>query len=327
MLNNPFISKTYQNIWFKHYGKNKELLYFDGLNNLAFYKKSWLALYANVGENMTNGVTYKISNSLDSIKNKVLLIYDVPSYYDITFIENNIRLKRISQYSGYLINLNKFDSVDSFLEKSFNKKSRSKFRGYFNKLNKNHQVEYEVMGKDLTHDTYLEVMEAFKNLLDERFDYLGLENDILNKWPFYLDVTYSMITEGKAMFSLLKIDGKIGAMSLSFISQDAVIGAIKAFDIKYKQYSLGVLELIKLIEYSILNKFKVFDLSKGDQTYKIRFANSSYLFEHHILYDSQSFSSVLLANFLGIYFKLKQYLRIKKINTWYWKLKYSLRIN
>lgn len=327
MVNNPFISKTYQKIWIDHFKKDNLVKQLDFLEGLNFYKVSGIPLYVNCGKNMTNGITYHFSESNSFFSKNVFLIFDVPNYHSVQLSNNRFRLKKIPQYSGHLLNLENFNSFDSFFSKHFNSKSRSKFRGYFNKLEKYHVVNYEVLGDSITHEFYLEVMQEFKDLLEIRFDDLGVENDILTKWSFYLELVYAMIKDKKAILNLIRVDGKIGAISLAFLSNNSVIGAIKAFDIKYRKYSLGVLELVKLIEWTIDNDFDVFDFSKGDQDYKKRFASDRYLFECHVVYDTRSIKSLAIANILVAFYKFKQYLREKNLNTWYWKLKHKLKLN
>ncbi len=327
MIDNPFLSDTYQNIWIDHFAKDSKIKQVDVVDGLNFCKASWLPLFVNCGKNMTNGITYHFSDNESLVKNSTLLIFDVPSYHSVVLESDKYRLKKIPQYAGHLLNIKEYDSMNSFLGNRFNAKSRSKFRGYFNKLEKNHEVDYEVLDEKIEYQDYLEVMKAFKKLLETRFDDLGLENDILLKWPFYLELVYPMLKEKKAILNLIRVDGEIGAISLAFLSKDSVIGAIKAFDISYKNYSLGVLELMKLIEWSIDNGFDTFDFSKGDQDYKKRFTSGSYVFDCHVIYDSKNLVSYVTANMVIMSYTFKQYLREKGFNTWYWKLKHKLKLN
>ncbi|PNQ73022.1 hypothetical protein C1T31_08485 [Hanstruepera neustonica] len=325
MIDNPFTSSTYQKIWINHFMINKSIRSVGLIDSLNFYKTSWMPLYVNCGRNMTNGITYRFFNNGSLIKNSAVLIFDVPSFHLVELQNQSYRLKKIAQYSGHLLNLKNYDSINAFLKNHFNAKSRGKFRGYFNKLEKDHEVEYEVLGADVLYDTYMEIMQEFKVLLETRFDDLGVENDILTKWAFYMDLVYPMLQEKKAILNVIRVDGKVGAISLAFLSKDSVIGAIKAFDITFGKYSLGVLELIKLLEWSIDNGYDIFDFSKGDQDYKKRFATDSYIFDCHIIYDSKNFKSLMIANGVSTFYKFKQYLRKKNFNKRYWKLKHRLR--
>ena len=325
MVNNPFTSNTYQNIWQKHFASDNNVIKFDCIEDLYFYKKKWLPLFVNFGRNMTNGITYKVLPDTISIKDSVLLIYDVPSHYKINLQDNCSKLIKVPQYFGYLNKLDNYENIDAFLNTHFDSKQRSKFRNYFNKLDNNHSVVYEVLNKNITNDEYISVMQEFKELLQTRFDDLGIENDILQKWDFYLELIFPLIKENKALLNIIKIDGRIGAISLAFLSENSIIGAIKAFDIKFKKYGLGKLELIKLIEYGINSKYSVLDLSKGDQDYKKRFIDACYVFDCHIIYDSNSLFSIIIANTLKYFFKFKQFLRDQNINNWYWRMRHKFR--
>ena len=154
---------------------------------------------------------------------------------------------------------------------------------------------------------------------------MKLENDILLKWAFYKDLIYKMLKEEKAILNLIIIDNNISAMSLAFLSKKSVIGAIKAFDISYKNYSLGVIELLKLVEWSITNGYEIFDFSKGNQDYKKRFASNTYTYENHIVYNTKRINSVFLAHFYKLIFTMKQFMRELNINSLYWKFLHKTR--
>ena len=323
-MNNLFVSKTYQDIWVKHFIDNEMVTDFDCIKGLRFFKSKGKPFFVNIGENMTNGITYQLEDGVGIVANSVLMIHDVPSYHKVKIYDNRFKLKKVTQYRGYLLDIEQFNEINDFLKKQFNKRSRAKFRNYFNRLEKNHQVLYKVYDDKITHQNYEVIMKQFKDLLKNRFDDLGMENDILLKWEFYYELIYEMVKEKQAVLNTISIDGKLGAISLVFISGSSIIGAVKAFDITYKQYSLGVLELLKSLEWCIDSKYKFFDFSKGNQAYKKRFADNCYTFDVHLLYDSKSIKAQFVASALSSYFTFKQFLRNNNINSLYWKLRHNL---
>ena len=76
------------------------------------------------------------------------------------------------------------------------------------------------------------------------------------------------------------------------------------------------------MEWCFENNYRVSDFSKGDFEYKHKWSNLTYDFNYHILYDSKSIRSRLVANLVSRYFKLKLYLRTKNVNELYRKLKF-----
>lgn len=325
MIDNPFLSETYQNIWMRYFQSGKVLVPSNFIDGPNFYKVPGLSLFINAGKNLTNGITYQFVDTPSLNRNRTYIIFDVPDFLVLNKVPTDFRLLRVKQYPGHLLYLRDYKSYQDFLSKRFNAKTRNKFRGYFNKLEKNHAIDYQVLGKQISEKEYSYAIESFKNLLERRFDDLKVENDILLKWSFYKDLIYKMLKEEKAILNLIIIDNNISAMSLAFLSKKSVIGAIKAFDISYKNYSLGVIELLKLIEWSITNGYEIFDFSKGNQDYKKRFASNTYTYENHIVYNTKRINSVFLAHFYKLIFTMKQFMRELNINSLYWKFLHKTR--
>lgn len=327
MKNNPFTSSIYQTIWVKHFAIDKKIKQFNFIKGVQFLKFKFLPLFINLGKNNTNAINYRIDFSANDYKGKVFLIYDVPNYLEIDNDTNftSIKVKQIKQYRGYFLNLEPYANFDEYLKKRFSNNRRSKYRGYLNKLNKVFDVDFKLYANHIEKNEYLSVMKQFKVLLTKRFNKLGLDNDILHKWSFYEDLVYPMILENKALLNVIYLDQKVAAASLAFLSGNSAIGAIKTFDIDYKSYNLGNIEMMKIIEYCIDTKIPIFDFSKGDQDYKTKYISDYYHFDCHVLYDSKSIIAKIIAVTITCYFTFKQYLRDKKFNLLFIKIKYQLK--
>jgi len=327
MKNNPFTSSIYQTIWVKHFAADKVIKQFNFIKGLQFLKFKFLPLFINLGKNNTNAISYNTDVSAKDYKGKVFLIYDVPNYLEIDNDTNftSIKVKRIRQYKGYLLSLESYEGFDEYFKKVFSKNHRKKYRGYLNKLNKTFDVDFRLYTGYIEENEYLSVMTQFKELLTKRFNKLGLDNDILYKWGFYEDLVYPMIQEKKALLNVIYLDKKVAAVSLVFLSENSAIGAIKTFDINYRSYNLGNIEMMKSIEFCIDTKIPVFDFSKGDQDYKTKYISDYYHFDCHVLYDSKSIIATIIALTITYYFSFKQYLRDKKINLLFIKIKYQLK--
>ena len=328
MKDNPFTSDIFTGIWAKHFNQSAQETRFPFVKNLLFTKHNYLPLYTNYGRTHTKGIKYRIDNSnIQDLKGKVLLIYDVPAYFDIPEIsEARLKQVKIKQYPGFLINLEKFNDLNEFMIGTFKKTSRYKLKKYKKKLETCFDINYKMFCGEMSKEEYDFVFEAFKNLLIKRFNAKQESNNNLDKqeWDFFYEVAYPMILEKKAgLFVIYNADRPIG-VTLNYFSDEILFDAITVFDIDYSKFHLGSVTIMKLIEWSIEQKIKVFDFSKGYFDYKKRWATKEYDFEYHLLYDSNSSIAKLLAFAIKKFFEFKQFLRDKNVNEKLHKLTYRL---
>jgi len=329
--NNPFTSNIFKDTWCFLFNEGQLIHTFNFIGGLSFYKFSFLPIYINVGKNLTKGISYEFNQSaeIDDLKGKILLIYDVPEYFNIenTPLQKGIKHITARQYPGFLTNLKNFKSFEDYFNVSFSKKSRYKFKSYQRNLENNFKISYKHFYGDISKEDYDKVFEHFKKLLEKRFnDKLESNNNLdPDEWNFYYESTYKLILEKKAsLYVIFDKDYPI-AMSLNYFSDDILFFAITGFDINYHKYNLGKVHLMKLYQWSFENNIKVFDLSKGYYDYKERWANQSYFFKNHIYYDSTSIKSTIIAKSLKWAFTLKQFLRDKKINVLLHKITYLVK--
>lgn len=330
ILSNPFASKTFTSIWLKHFNKENPYFTFKGFQGITFVKSRWFPLFVNVGKTHTKGVSYTlIGQEQVDLKNKVLLIYDIPSFFDLNLptLDEAFKLNTVKQYPGFLINLNKYKDLADYLSLSFSKSSRYKLNKYKKRLEDSFDISYKMYFGEISKVEYDTVFEHFKNLLEKRFADKGITNNNLNpkEWDFYHEVAFPMILEKKAsLFVIYEGDTPIG-VTLNYFSESVLFDAITVFDIDYEKFHLGSVTIMKLIEWSLENNIKIFDFSKGYFDYKKRWANEEYDFEYHLYYDSKSIQAKLIAWIILKFFSLKQLLREKKLNDKLHKLSFLLK--
>lgn len=329
---NPFTSKTFSNIWLIHFNKDKPLFSLKGLEGLSFVKPWPLPIYVNVGKTHTKGISYTlIQEEQVNLKNKVVLIYDVPTFFEVesTTLHKSLRLRKIRQYPGFLIHLDKYTDLGHYMSSSFSKSSRYKFNKYKKRLEDSFDISYKMFWGEISKEEFNTVFEHFKILLEKRFLDKGITNNNLDpkEWNFYYDVAYPMILEKKAsLFVIYEGPTPIG-VTLCYFSEDILFDAITVFDIDYEKFHLGSITIMKLMEWSLEKKIKIFDFSKGYFDYKKRWANEEYYFEYHVYHDSNSLKAKIIAWFIFEFFSLKQKLRDKKINEKLHKLRFHLKNN
>lgn len=327
MMHNPFTSKTYQETWLKYFGKLKAGKQFQFIKNVSFVKHGFLPYYINAGRNMTNGITYEIDTSKKDFKNKAFVIYDVPDYCDRVIQSKNSKLKisKVRQYKGFLADLSRITSFDEYLQNTLNAKSRNKFRSTLKKFENCFDVSYKYYYGDIDLDVYENMMANFKNLVESRYSDLKIDTSLISEWPFYHELVYTMLQEKKAVIISIEVAGKPISMSLAFLSENNLIGAVKAFNTDYYKFNVGHIEISKFISWCIEHDIQVLDFSKGEYEYKTKWTNTNYLYNCHIIYDSSSVTSIIIGLFLIKYFELKQYLRDKNLNLFVARTRFAVK--
>ncbi|PCJ92302.1 MAG: hypothetical protein COA50_15875 [Flavobacteriaceae bacterium] len=319
MKHNPFTSELFSRIWLKHFGHNKKVVCFEFIPNLQFIKNRFLPLFLNVGKTQTKGISYSLlkNEHIESSIGKVFLIYDVPSYFAIPNKNPNGKLKlhRVKQYPGFLIELN-YSNLNDYMVNKFSKSSRYKLNKYKRRLEHSFDIEQKMYYGEIQKEEYDHLFSHFRKLLEKRFEKKKTTNNNLShqEWHFYKDIAFLMIQEKKAGLFVIKDRGQPIAITLNYFSDQIIFDAITVFDIDYAKFHLGSINIMKLIEWGIENKFQILDFSKGYFDYKTHWSNNNYAFEHHLLYDSSSYRATCLSYLIKTYFRLKQYLRDKNVN-------------
>lgn len=328
MQQNPFTSSRFGTIWSKHFNQGKPIYAFDFIKGVKFVKKSLPGLYVNVGKNLTKGINYDLYTEHDDYKGKTFLIYDVPSYFNIKPFEGQsgtaLKLKSIFQYHGFLMDISNYENHESYIKDQFSSKNRREFRSNQRRLETCFEIRYEFIHEAIAPEKFDMLFDQFYKLLTERFQDKKVNYHHLSqhKWAFYSELVFEMLKERKAsLLVIYKKDQPIG-ITLNFHAESVLFETITVFDPDYYKFSIGKTSIIKLLEWCFDNNYRVSDFSKGYFEYKHKWSNLTYDFNYHILYDSKSIRSKIVANMVSRFFKLKLYLRTKNVNEFYRKLKF-----
>ncbi|CAH8286177.1 acetyltransferase (GNAT) family protein [Mariniflexile fucanivorans] len=318
--NNPFISITFSKVWETHFTSPKQLKTFNFIKELKFFKHPLLPFYTNVGRNLTKGVSYSLNQhqTANDYKNKAFLIYDVPQYFDIqtNTPSKHLRVKKIKQYPGFLINQKNYIDFNDYLKKTFSKSSVQKFNRYKRRLENCFNIKEKMWIGNIEKAEYDGLFNHFKVLLTKRFEDKQITNNNLNpeEWAFYKEVAFPMILEKKAALHVLYNNETPISIRLLYFSDTIIFDAITVFDIDYSKFHIGKVSIMKMLEWSFKSDYTIFDFSKGYFDYKESWSDLKYDFEYHVYYDAKSLKSIITANFISSFFKLKQYLRDKETN-------------
>lgn len=327
---NPFLSKTFIDIWSKYFNNAIVGLKFETFNKVLFYKFKFFPIYVNIGQNLTKGVDYEINYEAKDYKNKVFLIYDVPEYFKLPSFDSSktkMNFKSLYQYNGFLMDFNKFSNSDEYIK---SRKSNN-LRGLKSKkkrLENCFDISYHFYNSEMDSEVYDLLFDQFHDLLFKRFDSKNVNYHHLNadKWIFHKDFTYEMLKQNKASLFVIYNEKKPISITLNIHSEDTIINVITVFDTDYYKFSVGKLSNTKIIEWCFENNMKYFDLSKGDFKFKHEWCNVTYNFDYHLFYDSNSLIAKLLAWLTASFFKFKLYLRNHNANSYYRRLLFKIKI-
>ncbi len=326
-MDNPYASKIFIDTWFEHFGKNDSRIKVIGVEGTEFYYNG-KGIYVNSGKTHTKGINYSLTDK-PLIEGKILLIHDVPSYFGCpaSIPAKSVKLKKVIQYPGFLIELDQFDSLEDFMRQKFKKSSRYKLNKYKRRLTQCFDIKYKMYRGAIPENDYQRIFEKFRTLLKKRFENKGEHNNNLDKqeWEFYQKVSLAMIRNNKAGLFVIEDRGTPIAITLNYFSENNIFDAITVFDIDYAKFHLGSINIMFLIEWGIENGYRVLDFSKGYFEYKVRWATKEYNFEYHILYNPKSTASQTRAYFLASFFKIKQNLRSKGINKRLNKIRFAIK--
>ncbi len=329
---NPFTSNLFTSKWLNHFNKNQPVFDFNFIVGLKFIKPGILPVYINTGKNLTKGISYSlITQKIVDFKKSVLLIYDVPAYFDIdtAVIPENVIFHKIKQYPGYLIELYKYKDFNDYSKKTFSKNTNKKLKKYQKRLELCFNIKYQMYCGDITMEEYDFIFDCFKKLLEKRFTDKQTINNNLNpeEWAFYYDVAFPMILEKKASLFVVYEGSNPIAVTLNYFSENILFDAITVFDMNYSKFNLGKIALANLISWCFENNIQYFDFSKGYFDYKTHWMSKKYDLEYHLFFDKSSLISTVIGKTIKKYFELKQYLREKGLNNKLHELTFRLKGN
>lgn len=326
MKNNPFLANTFKTIWLKYFRPKNSIHSFKSIKHIQFYKNKSFPLYINIGKNITNGMYYELDETEKDFRSKTFLIHDVPQYFNInTNYSGKLKVKKARQYKGFAVDLNEFSSFDDYFKFKYKSKTRSNYLKSERRLKASFNTSFISYHGKISKEEYNKVFNSLIQIIERRFDSLGLDNSIISRKEYYRELAYNMILKKEAVLSVMYSEGEPISISLGFLSEDILFFAITTFDIDYSRYNIGHTSIMELMTWCFENKIKILDFSKGEYEYKVRWSNLEYNFECHVIYDPKSIISSILGLSIYSYFVFKQGLRDIRVNYLFSNLKFNLK--
>lgn len=293
-------------------------LYFD-----LFERGVLPDIYSNISYSKNKDVLC-LSEQLEkdnlSKYNTVFLVKYVPEYLNPSL---RIPFKSIIffEIKGYAIDLEGTTSIEEYLTNQLKRKHRTSLVNRKNRLEHCFNIRYDVYNEQISEETYSNLMSALREFLVIRFEQRNETNERLLEWDKYYELFFTLINNQKASLFAVFEDDKPIALSLNYHLDKIFFGAISSYDINYSKFGLGQILVFKRLEWCIKENFRIFDMSMGNPNYKIKWCNTIYDFEHHIVYHPTSLQASCWARIIALRMSLKNYLKSKNVHLFYRKIK------
>lgn len=236
------------------------------------------------------------------LSKKTIIIKDVPDYLEVEIPNenNSLKIKKVSTYEGFAINIQAYSNINEYLSENFGKASRSKLRRYQNRLENCFNISYKTYYGEISQDEFSFLFNELRRMLEKRFTQKKEDNYELQNWEKYQNLIFPLINDKKASVFVIYDGPKPIDICVNLIYDKLIYSSLSSYDINYAAFSMGSIDMIKLIEWSIENKFETIDLLKGYYYYKQKWINKIYGYQNHFIYDSSSLRCVFHANFKAI---------------------------
>ena len=259
-----------------------------------------------------------IDNHFKTAKSTIYSHRLVPDYFKLNLRHDAYKTKIIPEFNwGYSILLNTSDTIDRFMARQFNSKKRNILTRYVKRLETCFDIEYRMFYGDINESDYNFVMQSLYKMIEARFKQRNELHKNLYEWDYLLENTYAeIINKNASLFVIYNRDEPI-EISLNYHFDKVLFSYMSSYDINYSKFGLGHIEIYKQIEWCANNGYILFEMGVGGMDYKRRWSNNVYRYNHHIAYKKQSAK----LKFLIAKIQLKEYLKSKKINEIYPKIR------
>jgi hypothetical protein len=266
------------------------------IKNITFLKtflfdNSLPPIFKKVSTN--NEVIFETKMNSDlNLKNQVLKVKDVPDYLDFKTIKhsNKTVINKVKTLKGHLVKLDTFNNISDYLKHNFGSKSRSNLRRYQNRLENCFNIKYVSYFGAIEKKKYNTLFIALRSLLIRRFNEKQETNYELQHLDEFHDIVYDLILNKKASLFVIYDDEKPISIRINMFKNNLSYYIISGYDIDYSKFHLGSIDMLKNIEWCINNNFKVYDLLKGYDYYKTKWATKSHYYYTYIAYNNSSLS-------------------------------------
>lgn len=295
----------------------------------VFLKKQIFKFYKKKGSSF-QPLSMPEKHQLELNLKNLLIIRDFPGYLNSS-ISPIHKFKNANMYEGFYISLQNYKNIDAYLLEQFSSKRRSKHKALKKRLELCFNIRYEIYYGEIEEEEYHFLFDQLQLMIKKRFAAKKMKHAALDKLESFRNTMYLKILEKTATLSVIYHNKKPLSIALNLIEQDIYIGYVMTFDTDYSKFYPGFINIERQLKWCFENNFRVFDLMKGDLSYKKIYADSSRPYQCHILYSPKQILSHTIASFaalkLSVYYKIFYLLKAWGLQPFYRKIKtyrYSL---
>lgn len=241
--------------------------------------------------NGLNGKTVPLAGrddgSAPSTLDLPLLLSSAPGYLDFRYRKGQ-RARTVGTYPGSLLNLRNYSNFEAYRTQTFSGKKLAQFRNSWELLNLCFDIRHQVHFGAMERTEYDRVFKALREQHAHRMRLMGERDDTAGMWDTYWERAYQQLLAKEACISVIYHGERPIAISLNFILGGIVHGFARSFDMAYSKFSLGNLELLKMIEWCFARDFDILDFMKGEYAYKSKFTDTPYTFTLQLLHDERA---------------------------------------
>jgi hypothetical protein len=104
------------------------------------------------------------------------------------------------------------------------------------------------------------LFRSLKVMLERRFDQKKVVNGNIDKLQEYEAAVYPLLLKKKAFIFVIYDGDKPIDIAFNFLFQNTVYSYTSGFDIDYSKFNLGMIDMIKHLEWCFENGYKQMDL-------------------------------------------------------------------
>jgi len=233
--------------------------------------------------------------------NAIQIVQDIPDYLTIkNHVNTHLKLKKVITLKGHIIQLKSFNTLQDYLLANFNTKSRNHLKRYVKKLEACFPITYKSYMGTIDKQEYHRLFVVLKQLLIKRFEQKQELNYELQHLEEFEETMYDLIIENKANLFVIYHANTPISIRINLFKKQVAYYMISAYDIDYSKFHLGSIDMLKNIEWCINQPYKIYDLLKGYNEYKSKWANRVHQYYLHILYNPKQKTALLLANVIAL---------------------------
>ncbi|MEW7278488.1 GNAT family N-acetyltransferase [Aquimarina sp. 2201CG1-2-11] len=254
-------------------------------------------------------------------KDSVYSVFFIPDYFKPEIDHKVLAVKKVKQFfKGYTIFLDGFVDADAYVKHRFRSNAKA-IRRRVKRLETCFDISYKTYYGAIEEEEYHELMDRLEEMLVKRFEERNDVSQSLLRWDYYKDMYFSLINKKQASLFVVYHKKTPIVVSLNHHFKERLFSAISSYDIDFRKFSLGNVEILKKLDWCIQNGHKSYEMGMGDLSYKREWCNHVYNFEHQIIYPKNSFLGVLKAmiEYIKVSFKefvyKKTYVKYKKYKT------------